>query len=51
MMVVLEIIQDIFGSLIKCLRGIVDGYSADDLKSQFDHLKAKWESIAPGFHT
>ena len=49
--VALEIIQDIFGSLIKGLQGIVDASSADDLRSQFDHLQAKWDSIAPGFHS
>ena len=49
--VALEIIQDIFGSLIKGIHGFVDAPTADDLRNQFDHLMVKWECIAPGFHS
>ena len=48
--VMLEIIQDIFGSLIRGKPGLVDAFTAGDLRSQFDQLKTKWEGVASGFH-
>ena len=47
---VMEIIHDIFGSLIKGIPGLVDACTADSLRSQYDRLKVKWECIAPGFY-
>ena len=46
----LEIIQDVFGSLIRGKPGLVDAFTAGDLRNQFNQVKTKWESIAPGFH-
>ena len=46
----LEIIQDVFGSLIRGKSGLVDAFTAGDLRNQFNQVKTKWESIAPGFH-
>ena len=46
----LEIIQDIFGSLIRGKPGLVDAFTTGDLRNQFDQLKTKWESVASGFH-
>ena len=48
--VMLEIIQDIFGGLIRGKPGLVDAFTAGDLRSQFDQLKTKWEGVASGFH-
>ena len=48
--VILEIIQDIFGSLIKGICGLMDVPTVDSLRNRFDQLKVNWEHIAPGFH-
>lgn len=47
--VVIHIIQDVLGSLLKGKRGLVDAQSMDEVQSHLLELKSSWEVIAPGF--
>ena len=45
-----EIIHDIFGSLVKGRKGLVDADSAENVKERLVQLRDRWEFIASGFY-